>query len=286
MDKGLQTISQIRRSLIHQLSESFPGNEAFSIVRLILEHLGFTENSVLKNPSAEVTFKIESKITKIVNELKKNRPIQYILGQTNFLDLTFLVNEHVLIPRPETEEMVSLILKEKCCNDPYIIDIGSGSGCISIALAHNIPGSRVSAMDVDKKSIQLAEKNASIHNVTVNFMHQSIFDAGTGFGEATYDIIVSNPPYVTQTDKLSMSPNVTEHEPAIALFVNDDDPLVFYREIIRFSENSLANKGSVWVEINERFGKETSQLFIDAGYGEVLLLKDIHGKDRFIKAKR
>lgn len=102
----------------------------------------------------------------------------------------------------------------------------------------------------------------------------------------TFDVIVSNPPYVTQTDKLSMSPNVTEHEPAIALFVNDDDPLIFYRAIIRFSEYRLAKKGSVWVEINERFGKETAQLFIDAGYSAVLLLKDIHGKDRFIKAKR
>jgi release factor glutamine methyltransferase len=286
MDKGIQTISQIRRSLIHHLSGSFPANEASSITRIILEHVGFTENSVLKNPSAEVTFKIASKITKIVNELKKNRPIQYILGQTWFMDLVFKVNEHVLIPRPETEDMVLKILQDTRSKAPNIIDIGSGSGCIAIALAHNIPGSIVTAMDVDDRAIQLAKKNALIHNVAINFMHENIFDTGKGSGEVNYDIIVSNPPYVTQTDKLSMSPNVTEYEPAIALFVDDDDPLVFYREIIRFSENNLSEKGTVWVEINERFGAETSQLFTDAGYGEVLLLKDIHGKDRFIKAKR
>jgi release factor glutamine methyltransferase len=286
MDKGLQTISQIRRSLIHQLSGSFPDNEAISITRLILEHVGYTENSVLMNPSAEITFKIASKITKIVNELKKNRPIQYILGQTWFMDLTFLVNEHVLIPRPETEEMVLNIVQDNCCEDPSIIDIGTGSGCIAIALAHHIPGSRVNAIDIDNNALQLAEKNALLHKAAVNFIHQSIFDTGTGSGEASYDIIVSNPPYVTQTDKLSMAPNVTGHEPATALYVSDNDPLIFYREIIRFSANRLSEKGSIWVEINEKFGEETSQLFNDAGYGQVFLLKDIHGKDRFIKAKR
>jgi release factor glutamine methyltransferase len=286
MDKGLQTISQIRRSLIHQLSESFPGNEASSITRLILEHVGFTEKSVFMNPSSEVTFETTSKITKIVNELKKNRPIQYILGQTWFMDLPFLVNEHVLIPRPETEEMVSLILQDNCCKEPSVIDIGCGSGCIAITLAHYIPASKVSAMDVDAMALQVSRKNALLHHVTVNFMHQSIFDAGTGSGENTYDIIVSNPPYVTQSDKLLMSANVTEFEPGIALFVSDDDPLIFYREIIRFSENNLSEKGTIWVEINERFGAETSQLFFDAGYGALKLLKDIHGKDRFIKAKK
>jgi release factor glutamine methyltransferase len=285
MDKGIHTISQIRRHLTHQLSESFPGNEASSITRLILEHVGFTENSIFMNPAAEVNFEKASKITKIVNELKKNRPIQYILGQTWFMDLIYFVNEHVLIPRPETEEMVALILQDNSCKAPSIIDIGSGSGCIAITLAHYIPTSRVSAMDVDKKAIQLAKKNASLHNAAVNFLHQSIFDTGES-GEDSYDIIVSNPPYVTQTDKLSMSANVTEYEPDLALFVDDDDPLVFYREIIRFSKNNLSEKGTVWVEINERFGAETSQLFTEAGFGAVVLLNDIHGKERFIKAKR
>ncbi len=272
--------------MISQLSEILTVHEAVSVTRLILTHVGISERSVLMNPSAEIHSKILSEITKIVNELKKNRPIQYILGEAWFMDLSFLVNEHVLIPRPETEEMVSKILQDNQDTTPQIIDIGCGSGCIAITLARNISGSRVSAIDVDNNAIQLAEKNALLHHVTVNFMHQNLFDTGSGSGEAIFDIIVSNPPYVTQTDKLSMSPTVTEHEPEIALFVTDDDPLIFYREIIRFSENRLSDTGRIWVEINERYGKETAQLFTGAGYDEVLLLEDIHGKDRFIRAKR
>ncbi len=283
MNKGLQTISELRRSLIIQLSELFPENEATSITRLILEHIGFKEYAILKEPSQQINNTIRSEITKIVDELKKNRPIQYILGRTWFSDLPFLVNDYVLIPRPETEEMVSNILSENRGGNPRIIDIGCGSGCISIALAYHIPNSKVSAMDTDLRALQLAKKNALLNHVAVDFIHQSIFDTETGSEEILYDIIVSNPPYVTSADKLLMSPNVTDYEPELALYVPDDDPLLFYKEIIRFSKNRLSGRGEIWVEINEKYGNETKELFVNAGYKDVWLLEDIHGKDRFIK---
>ena len=283
MNKGSQTITEIRRSLVAQLSELFSENEATSITRLILEHVGFNEYAILREPSLQINSKTVSEITKIVHQLKKNRPIQYILGRTWFSDLPFLVDEHVLIPRPETEELVSRILLENKFGNRQIIDIGCGSGCIAIALAHHLPNSKVSAMDIDTGALQLAKKNALLNHVSVNFIHQSIFDSETSYNGNPYDIIVSNPPYVTATDKLSMSPIVTDHEPEIALYVRDDDPLIFYKEIIRFSKNRLSGKGEIWVEINEKFGKETKRLFLNAGYKEVRLLEDIHGKDRFIR---
>ena len=206
MNKGSQTISEFRRSLIAQLSELFSENEAASITRLILEQSGLNEYAILKEPTTQINSKILSEITKIVYELKKNRPIQYILGKTWFSDLSFLVNEHVLIPRPETEELVSQILSENKVINPRIIDIGCGSGCIAIALAHHIPNSYVSAMDIDAGALQVAKKNALLNHVGVNFIHQSIFDIETSCEENPYDIIVSNPPYVTAADKLSMSP--------------------------------------------------------------------------------
>jgi release factor glutamine methyltransferase len=287
MHNKVNFITGIRRSLINQLSEFFSGNEAVSVTRLILEHAGYNERIILMNPTAEIPAEKLSEITKIVDELKKNRPIQYILGNTTFMDLTFQVNEHVLIPRPETEELVLNILREKRAADsPSIIDIGCGSGCIAIALAHNIADSSVSAMEVDDLALRLAMNNASNNNVSVSFIRQSIFDPWTGPENRAFDLIVSNPPYVTESEKLLMPANVTEFEPGIALYVPDDDPLIFYRAIIRFSENQLSETGMVWVEINEKFGKETVDLFKRAGFGLVQLLKDIHGKDRFIKAAK
>jgi release factor glutamine methyltransferase len=287
MHNKVHSISGIRRTLINQLSEFFSGNEAVSVTRLILEHVGYNERIVIMNPSAEIPSKKLSEITKIVDELKKNRPIQYILGKTIFMDLTLQVNEHVLIPRPETEELVLNILREKRASDsPFIIDIGCGSGCIAIALAHYIADSIVSAMEVDDFALRLAMNNASNNNVSVNFIRQSIFDPWTGPENRIFDIIVSNPPYVTESEKLLMPANVTESEPGIALYVPDDDPLIFYKAIIRFSENQLSETGIIWVEINEKFGKETVDLFKQAGFQQVFLLKDIHGKDRYIKAAK
>jgi release factor glutamine methyltransferase len=280
------TIADLKRSLLNDLQKIFQSGEAYSICRIILEHYGYPEISILKNPSVLINYKFRSEIKKIVNELNTNRPIQYILGETFFYDLRFFVDENVLIPRPETEELVSNILLENKQDTPRVLDIGCGSGCISVSLAASIPGSLVQAMDVDIKAIEVAKKNAAENNVQVEFIHNSLFDPHSIPEKASYDIIVSNPPYVTQDDRLLMSPNVTKYEPDLALFVPENDPIIFYREIVNFSKNRLTNEGVLWLEINEKYGKELVSLFRDSGYKNVRLLEDIHGKDRFIKAMK
>jgi len=286
MTRGIKDIATTRRELIRTLTDLFPGNEAVSVARMILEHSGYPEYRILKVPSAEPDHQSRSEITKIVKELQKNRPIQYILGETQFFDLRFFVDERVLIPRPETEELVNHILQENNTPTPRILDIGTGSGCIAVTLAHYISGSRVAAMDIEPGAIDVAGTNARRNNVSINMMHANILELARQPDNARYDLIVSNPPYVTESDKLTMHPRVTTHEPATALYVSDQDPLIFYRATATYGKSVLADGGSVWVEINERFGKETMSLFTKEGYGNIRLLKDIHGKDRFIKAMR
>ena len=285
MARGNKDIAATRRDLISELTDLFPGNEAVSIARMVLDHVGYSEYTILKNPSAEPEQQIRSEITKIVNELQKNRPIQYILGQTRFFDLPFYVDERVLIPRPETEELVSQVLQESNSTSPRILDIGTGSGCIAITLAHYIPNSKTDAIDIEPGTIEVARKNAARNNAAVNFYRANILELADDPGDVQYDLIVSNPPYVTQTDQLMMHPRVTKNEPGTALFVSDADPLVFYRAIAKYGLYALAKGGAVWVEINELFGKETTALFMEAGFKNPRLMKDIHGKDRFIKAE-
>ncbi len=286
MDQDPNTILKIRRSLLNELSDLFPGNESVSISRWILEHVGFSEYTILKNPDQKVTTKIQSEIKKIVAELNINRPIQYILGETVFLDLKFFLDEHVLIPRPETEEMVSMILRENPFSQPSIIDIGSGSGCIAVSLAKYIPGSKVSAMEIDAGAIRIARKNAKHNGVEVAFSQQNLFNHDPVKGETPFDIIVSNPPYVTCSEKAGMLPRVTDYEPALALYVPDKDPFLFYSEIAVFAERHLSGQGMIWVEINENYGTQTAQIFSGKGFEKVKLLKDIHGKERFVCAMR
>jgi release factor glutamine methyltransferase len=286
MSKVPNTLSEIRRSLIRELSLLFPENEALSIARIILEHVGFPDYSALRNPSEIVNTEIQSEIKKIVRELNKNRPIQYILGETVFMDLKFFVNENVLIPRPETEQLVMNILQDNQLEKPSVIDLGCGSGCIAISLAFHLEECSVTAMDIEEKAIQLAKRNAMANHVNVRFLHQGIFDIQAETPFSHYDIIVSNPPYVTWQERGTMASNVTGQEPEIALFVPDDDPLIFYKGILHFAEKKLTNKGVVWLEINEKYGNETGKLFEDAGYEDVRILKDIHERDRFIRAAK
>lgn len=284
MSREKTDIATLKRELITELADLFPGNEAVSIARMILEHAGYSEYSILKDPAAEPGVESRSEITKIVNELQKNRPIQYILGETQFFDLFFYVDERVLIPRPETEELVNQVLQENRFSHPRILDIGTGSGCIAVTLSHYIPQSTVDAIDSEPGAVEVARKNAARNNAKVNISLASILDLADDPGDTRYDLIVSNPPYVTDADKLMMHPRVTNNEPQSALYVPDEDPLLFYRAIAVFAKTALTDNGAVWVEINENFGKETSMLFSNHDFGTVRLLKDIHGKDRFIKA--
>jgi release factor glutamine methyltransferase len=222
----------------------------------------------------------------LVEQLKLEIPIQYLLGKTSFYGLDFEVNSSVLIPRPETEELVEWILegqKSKVRSQKLrILDIGTGSGCIAISLAKNITTAQVFAMDVSKIALATAKINAETNKVDVAFMVQNILqtdDLGQQF-----DLIVSNPPYVRNMEKQEIKKNVVDNEPHLALFVEDNDALIFYRKIAELAQKHLASDGELFFEINQYLGKETSALLTEMGFKEIELRKDIYGNDRMIKA--
>ena len=222
----------------------------------------------------------------VLSELKKEKPIQYILGETEFYGLRFRVNENTLILRPETEELVELIISDnqitKNTNSFTILDIGTGSGCIAISLAKNLSNAKVSAIDVSEKALEMAKKNAEINEVNVNFILADVLKLSTL--QEKYDVIVSNPPYVRNLEKHEIKPNVLEFEPHLALFVEDDDALIFYRKIAELALKNVSENGKLYFEINQYLGKETVELLENLGFKNVKLLKDIYENDRMVSA--
>ncbi len=219
----------------------------------------------------------------ILQKLENEIPIQYILGETEFSGLKFFVDENVLIPRPETEELVSWIISDnKNSKDLKILDIGTGSGCIAISLAKNIPSAKVFALDVSEKALSVAKKNAVINNVNVNFIHRNILN--TESLDEKFDIIVSNPPYVRNLEKQEIRKNVLESEPHLALFVDDGDALIFYRKIANLAKNNFVREEKLYFEINQYLGSEMVGL-LRKDFKNVELRKDIYGNDRMIKAQ-
>lgn len=220
--------------------------------------------------------------------LKQQKPIQYILGETEFYGLPFKVNENTLIPRPETEELVDWIITEagNLKPDIKILDIGTGSGCIAISLAKNLPNAKVFALDVSYAALKIAKQNAAMNNVDIQFIEDSILsithtDLVSGIHK--FDIIVSNPPYVRHLEKELMQPNVLQNEPHLALFVENENPLQFYKAITNFSVNNLNKKGGVFFEINEYLGKEMVQLLKDSNFQNIELRQDLFKKNRMVK---
>jgi release factor glutamine methyltransferase len=228
----------------------------------------------------------------VLTELKTYKPIQYILGETEFYGLSFLVNENVLIPRPETEELVELILVESRkskVESLRILDIGTGSGCIPISLKKNLPSAEVFAIDVSSNALEVAQKNALLNGVEINFIQKDILkveNLAFDFRFLTFDIIVSNPPYVRNLEKKEINPNVLNYEPHLALFVEDNDALLFYRKITQLAKKHLAENGKLYFEINQYLGKETATLVESYGFKNVQLIKDIYGNDRMIESTR
>ena len=220
----------------------------------------------------------------ILEKLKTQIPIQYILGTTHFYNSEFIVDENVLIPRSETEELVDWIVKLNSKlskkKDLKILDIGTGSGCIAISLAKNILNSAVFAVDVSEKALAVAEKNATLNKVTVTFLQKNILE--TNHLDQKFDIIVSNPPYVRNIEKAEIKPNVLDNEPHLALFVSDNDPLIFYKKIAELAAANLNPNGQLFFEINQYLGKETQDLLESLGLKNIELRKDIYGNDRMI----
>ncbi len=286
------TLKQIRFYLLNELRQRYPENESDSITRLILEHAGFPLSICLLEPEKVTPSSVISQINKIVDEIHAGRPIQYILGQTQFCTIKVRVDESVLIPRPETEEMIYLIASEDKQKFRRIIDLGTGSGCIALALKHHFPDAVVTGLDVSKKAVFIAEQNGRLNSLEVKWVEGNLLNggdlpsAGTLNKKEVFDLVVSNPPYVLESEKKLMEDNILQHEPGTALFVKDDDPLLYYRAILGFCEKHLVSGGQLWVEINERFGSKIATLFENAGYQQVVVLKDIHEKDRYINARK
>jgi len=280
-------IKQYRTQFIKELSPFYDAYEAESFFYLILEN---------KHKLRQIDLALNHELTfsdsdlaiwgGFLYELKKEVPIQYLLGKTNFYGLDFEVNENVLIPRPETEELVEWIINENKKEEKYkkikVLDIGTGSGCIAISLAKNLPNAEVYGIDVSKKAIETAKRNAINNNVDVTFMYLDILN--TDVLACNFDIIVSNPPYVRNLEKEEIKKNVLNYEPHLALFVDDNDALVFYRKIAVLAKNGLSPKGQLFFEINQYLGKEMTDLLEKMNFKNIELRKDIYSNDRMMKS--
>lgn len=227
---------------------------------------------------------IRKQIDKIVERIDQNEPIQYILGECRFCGINFSVTPDVLIPRPETEELVELITVRHTGTNTRILDIGTGSGCIAVSLAKKLQKSQVEAWDISENALRIARTNAQKNNTTVTFKQIDITQNLPDIGKQ-YDIIVSNPPYVCLKEKAEMEENVLNHEPHLALFVPDEDPLLFYRAILQAGKKLLSDGGYIYFEINRMFGNETAALLKTNGYEKIEIIKDISGNDRIIAAQ-
>ena len=288
----------IFRFIQEQLQDCYPETEIKSFCYLILESVcNLDKSSILRHKDKQLSLNEHLRIQEIVGELKKYRPIQYVLGETEFYGLKFMVNENVLIPRPETEEMVDWIIKEET-PPPYLLhkrgakykllDIGTGSGCIAVALAKHLPEAEVYALDISEKALDLAWQNAINNQVTVRFFRHDILSDEAfppPFDTLIFDCIVSNPPYITLKEKAAMAKNVLDYEPHQALFVPGDNPLLFYERITGFAHSRLKKGGSLYLETNSLYGRATAKMIEDKDFLSVSLLKDISGNDRIIIAK-
>jgi len=279
----IQTIKEIRPFLEEELNGLYPEPEIKALSGIIIKTLFKLSTLHLHTyPETRVSPGQNNKILKICKELKTGKPIQYIIGETDFYNCIIKVSPEALIPRPETEEMVDLIIKENKRTARTIIDVGTGTGCIAISLAINIPGSQVTAIDFSDSVINLAKLNASLNNAEVTFIKTDILDPDLN-QLPVVDIIVSNPPYVTESEKKLMGRNVLDFEPHSALFVSDSNPLVFYSSILSMAKMKLTTGGRLYFEINEMMGEKMTQLLDLYGYYDIVLIKDINGKERIIK---
>lgn len=273
-------LKEITSLYIKELGELYGPQEARAIASLILEDLGFARAMAgISNKEADAS--TQKKVLYFLAELKKGRPVQYVLGYAWFYDRKFTVSEHCLIPRQETEELVRHILNENKDPGLNILDLGTGSGNIGITLALELPQSRITCLDLDPEALKIARINAETLGAGVNFLEIDLLGEDLMKHRGKYDLLVSNPPYVRYSESTSMSIHVKDHEPGKALFVPDADPLIFYRAIMDYCRQTQ-NKGcKLYFEINEAFGKEINDLMTGKGFHDVRIIKDIHEKQRF-----
>jgi len=293
------TLQELKLKFLIDLDQIYPKEEILSFFFLLIHHkMGLTRAEIALNPNQIIPKKDLNFYLDALTKLQDEKPIQYIIGETEFYGLSFKVNEEVLIPRPETEELVDWILKEfNEKKETNILDIGTGSGCIAISLAKHLSEANISGMDISKQALQTALQNTKLNKVKINLFQQDIlknndtlnYPTSSGTGLVTnslpkkFDIIVSNPPYVRELEKLEIKSNVLQNEPHIALFVSDENPLLFYDKIADFAKQYLTANGLLFLEINQYLAENTTTLLRQKGFKTIELRKDVFGNDRMIK---
>lgn len=280
-------VSKCKSDFLLQLKGEYPSEEINSFFNLLTEaFLGMSRLDLALDRNKRLNPSEEMKFREAIHRLLDHEPVQYIIGETEFFGLKFRVNKNVLIPRPETEELVQWVLDDLKIQDfdnPSILDIGTGSGCIAITLAKLLPDAAVTAIDISSEALQIAKTNAELNNLDVHFLQQDVLTLEEVAQK--FDVIISNPPYVREMEKREMHRNVLEHEPHLALYVNDEDPLVFYRKITKLAAGGLNEKGNLYFEINQYLASETDEILRKNGFA-TQLHKDIFGNDRMLKGSR
>ncbi len=280
------TISELKQFSKQQLSEIYTNSESGELFSIFCSSILGMDKFELRNSQEKSVPEEQAKaFEKLICELKTGKPYQQILGETEFYSLKFFVDENVLIPRPETEELLELTISEiqkRNLKDTKILDIGTGSGIIPIVLKNKFPQAKVSAIDYSQKALETAKKNADFHKLDINFIHQNYLEENLS---EVYDIIISNPPYIGMDEEIEIADSVKEFEPNMALFSPTSNALIFYEKIAKDCKNHLAENGMVFLEINQKLGNETKALFTDV-LSEVYLVKDISGNDRFVFGKK
>ncbi len=282
-------ISDVVLKYRSELNNLYSEGELEQVIFLVLEHVkGFSKIDMVLKKDEVVSQNEQEQLDRILSQLMKSKPIQYVLGYAWFYGTKFKVNESVLIPRQETEELVEWIIQESRIKNQEsglaIIDICTGSGCIAVSLKRNLPGTEVYALDISEKALEVAKENATINQTPVQFIQEDILFPISGSPILPFDLIVSNPPYVLESEKIKMQKKELDYEPHLSLFVNDNDPLLFYKKIADFALVNLKPKGRLYFEINEKKGKEVVELLIGKGFSDVILKKDLNGKDRMLRA--
>ncbi len=274
------------RNFLHQLSALHSNHAASNITNMVFESLLKLQRAdIIKNPNQAIEMADENKLQQALAELMQHKPVQYIIGEAWFYHLLLKVNEHVLIPRPETEELVSEIHTHISKDTKKIIDIGTGSGCIGIAIKKKHPFIDVDVVDVSEAALDLARANAATHETAIGFYQLNFLDPQTWMHFEQYNMVVSNPPYIPEAEKLTMDKNVTEYEPGTALFVPNEDPLIFYKAIAAFCEQHLQTNGMVFLETHVDYAGAVHNIFSALNY-EVITKQDLFGRDRFVMATR
>lgn len=282
--ENIMTILELKTLFTENLSSHFTTSEGAELYSIFIEkELGYNKFQQRQSENEILSEKQIENFRALISELKTGKPFQQILGETEFYGLKFFVDEHILIPRPETEELLELAIekiKARSLKSEVIkiLDIGTGSGIIPIVLKKHFPQAEVSAIDFSEKALKTAKRNADFHEVEINFIHQDYLNADL---TEIYDVIISNPPYIGMEEEVEIADSVKEFEPKMALFSPTSNALIFYEKIAKDCENHLAKNGMVFLEINQKLGNETRELFVDV-LSEVELLKDISGNERFV----